>query len=133
MLHDVFLQEQNEIHPKLNPPVYRWQEDMPGNNEPQLVPPQLIWLNTKNDIWIEIPRYNVVSWVGCIFGGMISLVMTIYSVIISLFIGGDMVIYSENIFGKVFYFLVFLFLICSFFQCFFLRFIFLNQGINLSA
>jgi hypothetical protein len=31
---------------------------MPDNNQPQLVPPQLIWLNTKNSIWMEIPRYE---------------------------------------------------------------------------
>jgi hypothetical protein len=35
---------------------------MPENNQPQLVPPQLIWLNTKNSIWMEVPRYEGVVW-----------------------------------------------------------------------
>jgi hypothetical protein len=38
---------------------------MPDNNQPQLVPPQLIWLNIKNSIWMEIPRYEGVVWEGC--------------------------------------------------------------------
>ncbi|HDX8972174.1 DUF6708 domain-containing protein [Klebsiella michiganensis] len=40
---------------------------MPENNQPQLVPPQLIWLNTKNTIWMEIPRYEGVMWGGALF------------------------------------------------------------------
>jgi hypothetical protein len=35
---------------------------MPENNQPQLVPPQLIWLNIKNSIWMEIPRYEAIMW-----------------------------------------------------------------------
>ena len=31
---------------------------MPENHEPQLVPPQLLWLNKINAIWLEIPRYD---------------------------------------------------------------------------
>ncbi|MFG6657343.1 DUF6708 domain-containing protein [Scandinavium sp. M-37] len=40
---------------------------MPDNNQPQLAPPQLIWLNTKNSIWMEIPRYEGVMWGGVLF------------------------------------------------------------------
>lgn len=50
MSQDTFFQSQSETQPRLNPPIYRWQEDMPENNQPQLVPPQLIWLNIKNSI-----------------------------------------------------------------------------------
>ena len=67
MPQDTFFQSQSEAQPKLNPPIYRWQEDMPDNNQPQLVPPQLIWLNTKNSIWMEIPRYEGVMWGGALF------------------------------------------------------------------
>ena len=65
MSQDTVFQGQSETQPRLNPPIYRWQEDMPENNQPQLVPPQLIWLNIKNNIWIEIPRYEGVIWGGC--------------------------------------------------------------------
>ena len=52
MPQDTFFQSQSEAQPKLNPPIYRWQEDMPDNNQPQLVPPQLIWLNKKTvSVW----------------------------------------------------------------------------------
>jgi len=78
-LQDAFFQEQNEVQPKLNPPISRWQEDMPENNQPQLVPPQLIWLNTKSDIWMEIPRYEGVSWGGCIFGITVQLFLALTS------------------------------------------------------
>ena len=62
MSQDTFFQSQSETQPRLNPPIYRWQEDMPENNQPQLVPPQLIWLNIKNTIWMEIPRYEAIMW-----------------------------------------------------------------------
>ena len=52
---------------KLNPPVSAWKEDMPENHEPQLVPPQLLWLNKINAIWLEIPRYDKgMTWWGMI-------------------------------------------------------------------
>ncbi|WP_112164041.1 DUF6708 domain-containing protein [Rahnella inusitata] len=54
-----------EPEPKLNPPISCWREDMPENHEPQLVPPQLHWLTTLNDTFLEIPRYSTeVSWGG---------------------------------------------------------------------
>ena len=53
----------DEPQPKLNPPVSCWREDMPETHEPQLVPPQLRWLTTRNDIYLEVPRYSTeVSW-----------------------------------------------------------------------
>jgi hypothetical protein len=53
--------------PKLNPPVSAWREDLPENNQPQLVPPQLLWLNEINNTWLEIPRYDKgMSWWGMI-------------------------------------------------------------------
>ena len=53
----------DEPQPKLNPPISCWREDMPETHEPQLVPPQLRWLTTRNDIYLEVPRYSTeVSW-----------------------------------------------------------------------
>ena len=53
----------DEPKPKLNPQISCWREDMPENHEPQLVPPQLHWLTTLNDTFLEIPRYSTeVAW-----------------------------------------------------------------------
>ncbi|EBS7636912.1 MFS transporter [Salmonella enterica] len=53
----------DEPQPKLTPAVDCWREDLPENHEPQRVPPQLRWLTTRNDIYLEIPRYSTeVSW-----------------------------------------------------------------------
>ena len=61
----------DEPQPKLNPPVTCWREDMPENHEPQLVPPQLRWLTTQNDIYLEVPRYGTeVIW-GWMFASAI--------------------------------------------------------------
>ncbi|SAB12381.1 Uncharacterised protein [Enterobacter hormaechei] len=66
--------------PKLNPPVSAWKEDMPENNQPQLVPPQLLWLNKINDTWLEIPRYDKgMTWWGMIPSAVLMLGFTIYS------------------------------------------------------
>ncbi|MEG5604754.1 DUF6708 domain-containing protein, partial [Enterobacter asburiae] len=52
-----------ESQPRLNPPVSCWREDMPESHEPQLVPPQLRCMTTRNDIYLEVPRYSTeVSW-----------------------------------------------------------------------
>ena len=82
MSQDAFFQEQSEVQPKLNPPIYRWQEDMPENNQPQLVPPQLIWLNTKNSIWMEVPRYEGVVWGGMILGAIMTLAIIIFMTVL---------------------------------------------------
>ena len=91
MSQDAFFQEQSEPQPKLNPPIYRWQEDMPENHQPQLVPPELIWLNTKNNIWMEIPRYTGVMWGGMIFGGVITLATTLFMIIMSFVVVIDVI------------------------------------------
>ena len=66
--------------PKLNPPVSAWKEDLPENNQPQLVPPQLLWLNKINDTWLEIPRYDKgMTWWGMIPSAVLMLGFTIYS------------------------------------------------------
>ena len=85
MSQDAFFENQSDGQPKLNPPIYRWQEDMPENNQPQLVPPQLIWLNTKNSIWMEIPRYEGVVWGGMLFGGVLSLLVLLFYFLLTLF------------------------------------------------
>ena len=65
---------------KLNPPVSAWKEDLPENNQPQLVPPQLLWLNKINDTWLEIPRYDKgMTWWGMIPSAVLMLGFTIYS------------------------------------------------------
>ncbi|KNC12392.1 hypothetical protein AC791_03270 [Klebsiella sp. RIT-PI-d] len=50
---------------------------MPENTDPQLIPPQLIWLNNRNDIWMEIPRYEGIMWGGALF--MIFFLFTIFT------------------------------------------------------
>ena len=91
MPQNLFFQARNEPQPKLNPPIYRWQEDMPENTDPQLIPPQLIWLNNRNDIWMEIPRYEGVIWGGMLFGGIIISTVTLLMIIFSLFIIKDVI------------------------------------------
>ncbi|WP_314722270.1 DUF6708 domain-containing protein [Rahnella variigena] len=55
----------DEPTPKLIPPINNWEEDLPSSREPQLVPPQLRWLTTMNDTYLEVPRYSAeVSWGG---------------------------------------------------------------------
>jgi len=55
----------DEPQPRLNPPIKNWREDMPENQEPQLVPPKLRWLTTLNDTFLEVPRYSTeVVWGG---------------------------------------------------------------------
>ncbi|MDM3317396.1 hypothetical protein OGV94_03760, partial [Citrobacter sp. Ce006] len=49
----------------LIPQAERWQEDLPVQWLEHDVEPNAIWLNEKNDIWLEIPRYeNQISWGG---------------------------------------------------------------------
>ena len=82
MSQDALFQGQSETQPRLNPPIYRWQEDMPDNNQPQLVPPQLIWLNKKNSICMEIPRYEGVVWGGMIFGAIMTLAIIFFMTVL---------------------------------------------------
>ncbi|WP_300006084.1 DUF6708 domain-containing protein, partial [uncultured Cedecea sp.] len=41
----------------LNHPVGGWTEDLPEKAEDCSFPPQLIWVNELNDVWMELPRY----------------------------------------------------------------------------
>jgi hypothetical protein len=61
MSQDAIFQGQSEARPRLNPPI-SLAGGYAGQYQPQLVPPQLIWLNIKNTIWMEIPRYEAIMW-----------------------------------------------------------------------
>ncbi|HFK4762018.1 TPA: hypothetical protein ACPY0B_000092 [Citrobacter farmeri] len=68
-----------EAQPRLNPPVSCWREDMPESHEPQLVPPQLRWLETYNDIYLEVPRYcTEVMWGGMFFSTILIFVIMVF-------------------------------------------------------
>ena len=67
MQNEFSFQEQNKVEAMLNPPISRWLEDMPENNNSQLVPPELTWVNCICDIWMEFPRYGNTSWIGSFF------------------------------------------------------------------
>ncbi|MRS16352.1 hypothetical protein GJV06_15815 [Enterobacteriaceae bacterium RIT691] len=60
--------------PQLNPPLKGWEEDLPGNKDPQTVIGQLIRVTEINDTWMEIPRYENIMWGGAWFGGAFSLI-----------------------------------------------------------
>ncbi|WP_313088139.1 DUF6708 domain-containing protein [Atlantibacter hermannii] len=78
----------DEPQPKLNPPISCWREDMPENHEPQLVPPQLRWLATRNDIYLEVPRYGTdVIWGGMIITATLMLSMVIFFIVSSILSG----------------------------------------------
>ena len=69
--------------PRLTPPLKGWEEDLPGNKEPQTVIGQLMRVTEINDIWLEIPRYENIIWGGAWFGiiaTIVSLVFFIYPV-----------------------------------------------------
>lgn len=107
--------------PKLNPPVSAWKEDMPENNQPQLVPPQLLWLNKINDTWLEIPRYDKgMTWWGMIPSAVLMLGFTIYS-LYSIVIMKTSWHLSENILFLVillsFVFFLTMFLFCIRLYC----------------
>ncbi|WP_300000912.1 DUF6708 domain-containing protein [uncultured Cedecea sp.] len=48
--------------PLLTPRLKNWEEDLPANNEKQVVPGQLIQVTEINDIWMEVPRYENIMW-----------------------------------------------------------------------
>ncbi|WP_240783356.1 DUF6708 domain-containing protein [Rahnella variigena] len=67
----------DEPQPRLNPPIKNWREDMPENQEPQLVPPKLRWLTTLNDTFLEVPRYSTeVVWGGMLICGIFISIFT---------------------------------------------------------
>ena len=60
--------------PRLTPPLKNWEEDLPGNQEPQEVIGQLVRVTEINDIWLEAPRYENIMWGGAWLGVIASLV-----------------------------------------------------------
>ncbi len=77
----------DEPQPRLNPPISCWREDMPENTEPQLVPPQLRWLETRNDIFLEVPRYSTeVIWGGMIFTAILMSCIMFFFVVFCIYI-----------------------------------------------
>ncbi|MDU7761766.1 MAG: hypothetical protein E7J89_20515, partial [Enterobacter asburiae] len=76
-----------ESQPRLNPPISCWREDMPENHEPQLVPPQLRWLTTRNDTYLEVPRYGTeVIWWGMLGSAILTFGLMVFMLTISILI-----------------------------------------------
>lgn len=75
----------------LIPQAERWQEDLPVQWLEHDVEPNAIWLNEKNDIWLEIPRYeNQISWDwGNIFSFISVLFMIYFLLVPFIFYGMD--------------------------------------------
>ena len=50
---------------KLTPQAEKWEEDLPEKyNLQQPTAAKLIRVNEINDIWMEIPRYENITWLG---------------------------------------------------------------------
>ena len=99
----------DEPQPKLNPPISCWREDMPENHELQLVPPQLRWLATRNDIYLEVPRYGTdVIWGGMIITATLMLSMVIFFIVSSILSGFYVFIIIAVVASLVLSFLCFL-------------------------
>lgn len=92
----------DEPQPKLNPPVSCWREDMPENHEPQLVPPQLRWLSTRNDIYLEVPRFGTeIIWRGVLFSAVLMCVLDVGTLGFSLVLQAKSGSYAFGIMGLV--------------------------------
>ncbi|WP_312297893.1 DUF6708 domain-containing protein [Atlantibacter hermannii] len=88
--------------PRLNPPISCWREDMPENHEPQLVPPQLRWLSTRNDIYLEVPRFGTETiWRGVLFSAVLMCVLDIGTLGFSLVLQAKSGSYAFGIMGLV--------------------------------
>ena len=77
--------------PLLTPRLKNWEEDLPGNNEKQVVPGKLIQVTEINDTWMETPRYENIMWGGAwlaVIVLIIPLVMTIGMPIAMIFSEG---------------------------------------------
>ncbi|WP_112164042.1 DUF6708 domain-containing protein [Rahnella inusitata] len=86
-----------EPKPKLNPPIKNWREDMPESHEPQLVPPQLHWLTTLNDTFLEIPRYSTeVAW-----GGVLAWAILVFILGIGIGISGFVIQAGHDGYGMI--------------------------------
>ena len=68
------------VLPQLIPPVENWSEDLPDLAEDQHYPPQLIWVNKINDIWMEIPRHKYVMWGAIWFIGFMMIIPLVMSI-----------------------------------------------------
>ncbi|MGS6288373.1 DUF6708 domain-containing protein [Enterobacter asburiae] len=100
----------DEPQSKLKPPVSCWREDMPENHEPQLVPPQLRWLETRNDTCLEVPRYSTeIIWRGMLFTAILMCAL-IFFIIWFSFLFGDYIFF---IIGFVASFVPFILLLLS--------------------
>jgi hypothetical protein len=99
------------VRPRLIPPVKGWDEDLPDSADELRTPPQLLYVNEINDIWMEIPRYVNFKWGimwlpvfiilmakgGFIFFAcaldVISVPFLFFSIIIIIFILGSFLVY----------------------------------------
>lgn len=97
----------DEPKPKLIPPIKSWRGDMPENQEPQLIPPQLHWLTSQSDVYLEMPRYSTeVAW-----GLMIPLIFsTFIAAIFISFIFFSVNYYPFNAIGVVILVMMFSFI-----------------------
>ncbi|BFI58509.1 hypothetical protein KD4_24540 [Yersinia pseudotuberculosis] len=69
-----YLKEMDSDISRLIPQVKYWEEDLPEQHEEQPTAPQLIRVNKINDTWMEIPRYENISWSGMWVVGLLSLI-----------------------------------------------------------
>ncbi|MGF6192079.1 DUF6708 domain-containing protein [Serratia sp. 2723] len=75
------VEHEDQIRPRLNPPVREWSGDLPECAEDCGFPPKLIRVNELNDVWVEIPRYVNFGW-----GGMWPMIfLSILPLMISVF------------------------------------------------
>ena len=64
--HEISMQmSQERKYSKLTPQAEKWEEDLPEKYDlQQPTAPRLIRVNEINDIWMEIPRYENIGWLG---------------------------------------------------------------------
>ncbi|NTZ53193.1 hypothetical protein FCH32_23345, partial [Citrobacter gillenii] len=92
----------------LIPQAERWQEDLPVQWLEHDVEPNAIWLNEKNDIWLEIPRYeNQISWGGGDIFAFLLVPFILFYLIVPFVIKWDVSIFLGSL------------LVCAFFISFF--------------
>ncbi|MDM3272006.1 DUF6708 domain-containing protein, partial [Citrobacter sp. Ce129] len=96
----------------LIPQAERWQEDLPVQWLEHDVEPNAIWLNEKNDIWLEIPRYeNQISWGGGDIFAFLLVPFILYSLICPFIFGMDVIIFLITFPAFVFFLSLFKLLI----------------------
>ncbi|WP_338105851.1 DUF6708 domain-containing protein [Rahnella contaminans] len=64
--HEISMQmSQERKSSKLKPQAEKWEEDLPEKYDlQQPTAPRLIRVNEINDIWMEIPRHENITWLG---------------------------------------------------------------------